>query len=50
MSKELHEAFNSVSSNSMVPKSTLARLAITSLLKDVRDKGIQVTIKDIRER
>lgn len=50
MSKELHEAFNSVSSNSMVPKSTLARLAITSLIKDVRDKGIQVAIKDIRER
>jgi len=50
MSKELHEAFDSVSNNSMVPKSTLARLAITSLLKDIRDKGIQDAIKDIRER
>jgi len=50
MSKELHDAFDSVSYNSMVPKSTLARLAITSLLKDIRDKGIQDAIKDIRER
>jgi hypothetical protein len=50
MSKELHDAFDSVSNNSMVPKSTLARLAITSLLKDIRDKGIQDAIKDIRER
>jgi len=50
MSKELHEAFDSVSNNSMVPKSTLARLAITLLLKDIRDKGIQDAIKDIRER
>ena len=50
MSKELHEAFDTVSTDSLVPKSTLARLAITSLLKDVSEKGIQDAIKDIRER
>jgi hypothetical protein len=44
----LHERFNNVSNTFMIPKSQLARLAISNLLIQIETNGINTISKRVR--
>jgi hypothetical protein len=50
MSKDLHNQFNDISESSLVPKSKLARHAITLFIDEVNNKGLSAVISNINKR
>ena len=49
ISKELNQRFNEVSSYTKIPKSTLGRLAINSLLSNIEQNGIVSVLNEVEE-
>jgi predicted DNA-binding protein len=47
ISPELSERFNYISSYTKIPKSTLGRLALNSLLSDIEQRGISRVLDDM---
>jgi predicted DNA-binding protein len=43
----LYQRFTNMASKTKIPKSTLARLAISKFLDDIESKGITLAIKDV---
>ena len=49
ISNELNQRFNEVSSYTKIPKSTLGRLAINSLLSNIEQNGIVSVLNEVEE-
>lgn len=49
ISNELNQRFNEVSSYTKIPKSTLGRLAINSLLSNIEQNGIVSVLNEVDE-
>jgi predicted DNA-binding protein len=46
----LYQRFTNMASTTKIPKSTLARLAISKFLDDIESKGITLAIKDVESK
>lgn len=49
ISNELNQRFNEVSNYTKIPKSTLGRLAINSLLSNIEQNGIVSVLNEVEE-
>jgi predicted DNA-binding protein len=49
ISNELNQRFNEISSYTKIPKSTLGRLAINSLLSNIEQNGIVSVLNEVEE-
>ena len=49
ISNELNQRFNEISSYTKIPKSTLGRLAIHSLLSNIEQNGIVSVLNEVEE-
>jgi len=49
ISNQLNQRFNEVSSYTKIPKSTLGRLAINSLLSNIEQNGIVSVLNEVEE-
>ena len=47
LEQNLYQRFTNMASKTKIPKSTLARLAISKFLDDIESKGITLAIKDV---
>lgn len=50
LEQNLYQRFTNMASETKIPKSTLARLAISKFLDDIESKGITLAIKDVESK